>query len=127
MGVSVQGPGRDQERVPESSGDGGESGDGEPVTWRIERDALGLPARIGGTEVTWDVATVVPSISSFDGAAVTELPGALAVKGVLHPAGWRTARAGGSANPWAIPAAVVGGEGEGRPECEGASEGSCAE
>ena len=127
MGVSVQGPGRDQERTPESSGGGGESEGGEPVTWRIERDALGLPVRIGGTEVTWDVATAVPSISSFDGAAVTELPGALAVKGVLHPAGWRTARAGGSANPWAIPAAVVGGEGEGRPAVGGPGAGMGAD
>ena len=127
MSVSVQGPGRDQERVPEPSGDGGESGDGEPVTWRIERDALGLPVRIGGTEVTWDVATAVPSISSFDGASVTALPGALAVDGVLRPAGWRTARAGGSADPWAIPAAVVGREGEGRPAVGGPGAGMGAD
>lgn len=124
MGVSVQGPGRDQERTPESSGGGGESEGGEPVTWRIERDALGLPVRIGGTEVTWDVATAVPSISSFDGASV---PGALAVDAVLRPAGWRTARAGGSADPWAIPAAVVGGEDEGRPAVGGPGAGMGAD
>lgn len=83
--------------------------------WRVERDALGLPRRVGGVDVEWDLATgPVPSVSGFGGVPVTVVPGAVAVGGEVTGSGWRPARpqaAGGGGSVWDVPPVVrtVGG------------------
>ncbi|WP_170175750.1 DUF6531 domain-containing protein [Propionibacterium australiense] len=72
--------------------------------WRIDRDGLGLPNRVGGVDLTWDLSGPVPSLTGFGENTVAGLPGATAVNDTLVSSSYRPVRPADGSDPWASPA-----------------------
>ncbi|AXJ10163.1 DUF6531 domain-containing protein [Arthrobacter sp. PM3] len=70
-------------------------------------DALGELAAIDGSELWWDTASPIPTLTGIGGALVLPLPGGVTGLGDAWTApGWRAARPTDQTDPWAVVGAL---------------------